>query len=1081
MATFSPGAGGPGEPAPPEDAPAPSLSDLPPDEPGTVSLSPTLASPATAAVAAPSLPAASPGRYEVLELLGQGGMGLVYKARDTQLDRLVAIKFLRGTDPEHTVRLLHEARTQARIAHPNVCRVYEAGELDGRAFIVMELVTGRRLDELAPELTVPQRLQVLRTVAEAIHEAHRLGLIHRDLKPSNILVSRTEDGRLVPVVMDFGLAREMGAGGLTQEGALLGTPAYMSPEQARGEVRRLDRRSDVYSLGATLYELVVGRPPFEGTAPLSVLYRVLHEEPPPPRTRLPALPLDLETIILQCLAKEPERRYASARALAEDLGRHLDGEPILGRRPGLGERLRRQLRRHRALAAVSGLGLFCVLLFGGLALRASLLARRERALATERTRLAQTLGQDIKEIEWFLRLAHALPLHDTGPERRLVRERMAGLAARGAELGPEGEAPVHYALGRAHLALRELERAREELLRAHGLGLDTPELHYALGRTLGELYHRKLEEIRHSGNPTWQAERRRELEREYLQPALASLERSRGLRLESPEHLAGLIALYRGQLDEAARAAEAASRASWRDEARVLAAEVERARAAQALAAGAYGPAREALGKALQHSEEAVAIARSDPWLHAAIADVWLEQAELDRREGRPEEDAQSRALAAADRAIQAAPEEALGYGRRAWALDARLRRLNARNEPLEPTLSHLLEAAGQALSRDPSEARSHSVLGYGHLFRGFAAARAGKDPLPAYEEARAAFAEALARQPSYPWGLNDLGLVHRFRGQRLQAHGGDPREEYAAAQRSYESALQLDPRYLYACANLIDVHGLRAEDALAHGRDPAGPVAEAVRTGERCLAMDANFFSARNNIAHARLMRARYLLAAGQPPGEELRGARAELEHSLRINPNQATTHLYVARAWWVEARARLGAGEDPGAAVASGLQALAEVYRRQPAFADTLLAEARLHLVAAAWARRRGLPEGAGLQRALTAARRAVSLAPAYVEAHLELARVHERLAAAQRAPAHVASGLAAVERALELSPGLAEAHALHGLLLLHSAWQSPAGHGPLLAKAEAALGRALALNPLLERVYGGARAQGLAEEVR
>lgn len=273
------------------------------------------------------------GDYELLEEIARGGMGVVYKARQTSLNRMVAVKMILAGQlaTEADIRRFHtEAEAAANLQHPNIVAIHEVGEHEDRHYFSMDYVAGQNLAALVREGPLPpaQAAEMVKTIAEAIQYAHQRGILHRDLKPQNVLIDEQDR----PRVTDFGLAKRTGEdSGLTQTGAVMGSPSYMPPEQATGRHDQVGPPSDVYSLGAILYQLLTGKAPFVGETPLATLRKVVEEDPVPPSKHNPLSPPDLETICLKCLEKKPERRYHTARALAEELERFLNHEPILAR------------------------------------------------------------------------------------------------------------------------------------------------------------------------------------------------------------------------------------------------------------------------------------------------------------------------------------------------------------------------------------------------------------------------------------------------------------------------------------------------------------------------------------------------------------------------------------------------------------------------------------------------------------------------------------------------------------------------------------------------------------------------------
>lgn len=328
------------------------------------------------------------GDYELIERIGVGGMGAVYRARQHGLDREVALKFLAAgpwASDEFIARFRREARAAARMQHPNIVEIHDTGEREGLYYFSMRLVSGpslaQRVSQHGP-LPIREAAGLLRTIAEAIDYAHRLGVLHLDLKPANVLLGPHGE----PLVADFGLARRIDEGPNAAED-IAGTPSYMAPEQASARQQPIGPAADLYGLGATLYELLVGEPPFRGKNAMDTLTRLLRDPPLPPRSRRREIPADLDAIVLKCLAKDPAARYASARALADDLGRFLDGRPV-SVRPLTGmQRAWAWMRREPRIAAL--LGLVLISLTAGVLATSQQWQRAESALHLAETRRLQ--------------------------------------------------------------------------------------------------------------------------------------------------------------------------------------------------------------------------------------------------------------------------------------------------------------------------------------------------------------------------------------------------------------------------------------------------------------------------------------------------------------------------------------------------------------------------------------------------------------------------------------------------------------------------------------------------------------------
>jgi eukaryotic-like serine/threonine-protein kinase len=1007
-------------------------------------------------------------RYRVERRLGQGGMGTVYQAFDPSLDRYVALKFLHRNDERQTERFLREARAQARIAHPNVCQVHEVGEVLGRPFIAMQYIDGPNLGEVGRGLPLETKLAIVRDVARAVHAAHKTGLIHRDLKPGNILLARDDSGALHPFVVDFGLALEQGETGLSKTGVISGTPAYLSPEQAQG--RPLDRRTDVYSLGVVLYELLAGAPPFAGANLARVLVQLVQEEPRPLRQIDPTLPEDLETLVAKCLEKDPTRRYDSARDLAEDLDRFLDGEPILARPPGWSYRVGKRLRKHRALAAVSAAALLALLALGAASLVAAGRAR-------ERAELAQRFGRQIGELQSSMKYEAFLPPHDITPHKRRLREGMEAIRSEMKRLGKVAEGPGSFALGQGYLALHQYETARTHLERAWRSGERGPEIGLALGRTLAALYERTLAEVsRETG--------RDEIERHYRLPALAYLRQSGGDPRRSP-YAAALTAFFERRYPDALAAAREARREKPEFyEAGQLEAEIAMAQGNEAVNGGRnevalalYDQAGEVYRQLLQQVPSEAGLYGGDcerraRWVSAAMG-------------VRPvPEDQLSQALAACDRALAVDPELADAVVQKALIFRRRGDLKASRGEEPEADFATAIRLAERALAADPQNARTYGQLAASYRLLAQWELGRGLDPTAHAEKGVDAARRAVEIQPALASAHAILGTAYLALVQIQQRRGADPRQAVEHAAESYRRALALDPQLLAAQVNLGNAWKAMAEVQVARGADPSAAVGEAVAAFQRATVLNPRFAPVYNNLGNAHLTLGEYLLTRGSDPRQALTDAARSYERAVALQPDYSLARFNLGYTYRCLGEGLLDQGQDPGPALAAADAALRDYLRANPNDADTFLEQARVQLGHARFELRRKASPAAALDQADAALAQAERVNPKYPDVFFTQAQVAryraEATADRRQASAALSEGLDRVAKALAATPGEGRYLALRGLLLYRAAGLEAAAERRRAGAREAvaALEAGLKANPLLAREYGSVLAEARLE---
>lgn len=883
----------------------------------------------------PSIETQSPHprpRYEIEGLIGAGTMGEVYKAHENQLQRTVALKFLKKIDPSMVSQFLREARLQARVEHDHVCHVYETGEMNGQPFISMQFVNGPSLSEASARMTLEEKLLVMQTIADAVHAAHAQGLIHRDLKPANVLVEDRVEG-WHPYVMDFGLARDLEHPGATRTGIIVGSPCYMAPEQARGKIRNLDRRTDVYALGATLYELLCGEPPFYGGSGTEVLVKILQQEATPLRRKNPAVPRELETIVMKCLEKDAGKRYPSARSFSEDITRYLNGDPIHARPQSWLQKGISKIKKHALLSGIIAAAILAVSVLATLWLN-------ERWRSIEQARLAQSFGQEASQIKSLVRSAYTLPLHDLSAEKSLIYKKIEAINSGIENRGPIAIGPGFHAIGVAYLELGDYKLAKSKLEKAWKSGYQTPEVALALGRTLGHLYEAELKKANElKGNE--REKRLQTITKEFRDPALQYLNHSEGKATDSPALWKGYIHFYDHRFEEALHETRKALKQPWLYEAWMLQGDIHLMAAIEKQQKEFWVESLIDFAKAESEYGFAINIARSDPRLYQRDCERALQVIEVKAKINRSLPEITQDEIISCDRINQVDPSLADGYFQKS-RIYFRIASAQAdQGIDAKEYFQKSIQEGEQAVKRNSDDPNLYKFITLSYAWLAHLQAQQGQNPIATLEK----LIDASKKEGS----LHMKSVAyHQMAIYRMET-GQDPMADFEKALKGFEQAQIESPESMEHHNRIGRVKIAIAEYRIGQGREPGTLIEEAINHFQIVIQKFPKYPAPHFDLSRAYNIRSSFEISKNRNPEGFLRKALSYADTASKLDPNYAEAYIELGTAYFLQGRYAQQQGNDPSKDLKQALEVLEKTLNKNQSLINGYLKAAEVHMLLA------------------------------------------------------------------------------------------------------------------------------------
>lgn len=892
------------------------------------------------------------GRYEIISKIGEGGISIVYKAFDSVLQRNVALKVLKIIDPVLLRRFFREARTQAGIEHENICRIYDYGEIDEIPFIAMQLIEGKPLDEAVKGMSIERKLIIIKKVADALHEAHKKGLIHRDLKPSNIMVEIREDGEEKPYLIDFGLVKEIDKFDSTFPGMIVGTLGYMAPEQIEGKTDEIDRRTDVYGLGAVLYTILTGEPPFKGET-VETFKKAIEEEPIPLRKFKKNIPKDVENIVIKCLEKKPERRYQSAKEFSEDIERFLKGEPIKAKSYGFPYRILKKIKRNKTVFAISSIAMIIIIFLIVFAIHIQHKERLKRNYSIE-------FEQQVKYIEDMLWYTYSLPLHDIREEIKGVKDRLNQIEKRFKQLGEIAYGPGYYALGRGYFALHEYEKAKDYLeLAWNKYKYRIPNVSYFLSLSLTMLYDKENKNADRIIDREVRNKIKDEIRKKYETRIREFTQKGKGTEIETWEYLDVLKAYQDKKYSIALERIETLKKKfPWFYDAIKLEGEIYRKLGLEFMN---KGKKEESINNFLKAEEVLLDLSKkseSDPEVYKALSGLEINFIELlIYQTGESPEQRFKWAVHYAQNALTANPEDEEAYNLLShayWRFGSYL--LYKGEDPTE-YIQKSIEFSKKAIDLNPNNPFSYAHIAASYLELGAYLNSAGKNPREYLENSILYSEKALKLNSSDLQSYNNMGLAFWNISQWEIRAGNNPLPYFEKGIEILEEGIKVNPQISTLFHTLGNIYLEKAVYEKSQNFDISDSLKKARESYEKAILLNPSNSLSYNGIAECFLVEGNLNIEKGNSPEPALNLARFYLKKSLHIKPNFLYAFICGARIELAEARWKIINGEDPEPFFEKAIEFIKKSNDLNPLSVSLFEVKGEVYRLRAEWEMRKGV----------------------------------------------------------------------------------------------------------------------------